>query len=157
MFNIVRQQDSHAFEVRLESPEESLHHAPSCENTVHEVASGKTRVVILKPARTKRDKALHLKDWRQYKKHQTPFVNLGGDQSRHAHSLAQTETPPRKAYLKHPLSVRILESRTLMSMEKPPKLSNYGRKRVQTSICSLWMTDWVTSMLTTCLSAICLR
>lgn len=54
MFNIVREQNSHTLEVRLQRLEESLHNVVSRKNIVQEVILGKTCVFVPEPVRTMR-------------------------------------------------------------------------------------------------------
>lgn len=128
MFNIVQKQNSHAFEVRLHLLEERLHNTLSRKNTIKEVSSRKTHVVVLELVGTKGDEAPHTKDQHKSIKHQNPLHNSREDRSSHAHSPTHVGTHSGKVQLKHPLSIRILESKILKSIEKSPKLSNYDRK-----------------------------
>lgn len=56
------------------------------------------------------------------------FVWSGGGWGNQAPSSTQEETYPRKVQSKHPLSVRILDSKILKSIEKPPNLGEYYEK-----------------------------
>lgn len=127
VFNIVRQENYHAFKVRLQRLEESLYNAPSCENTLQEIVLRKTRVATLEPARTKRDESLQLKDQRKSKKHHSSSQPWWRQEQPYTFPSSSKNSSGNSATIDLVIR-RILESKIPKYMEKTPKLSDYDGK-----------------------------